>query len=69
MFRIRFKNRQGYFQQSKEWKVTNSLTMVLLLAIISGLPKMINGPDAKKEMNEIFKSAAGHERVLGLHIR
>ncbi len=51
--------RNSYFQKREEWKVTDMLMnpmvmmMVLPLLLITVLPKMMNDPETKKEMEQM----------------
>ncbi|TRY62596.1 hypothetical protein TCAL_00484 [Tigriopus californicus] len=54
--------RHRYFQKREEWKITDMLMnpmvmmMVLPLLLITVLPKMVNDPDTKKEMEQMQQS-------------
>ena len=56
---ILFQGKYRYFQKREEWKVTDVLfnpmvmMMVLPLLLVTVLPKMMQDPDTKKEMEEI----------------
>ena len=51
--------RYSYFQKREEWKITDMLMnpmilmMVLPLLLITVLPKMMNDPETKKEMEQM----------------
>merc|ERR1712154_589434 len=51
-----------YFQKREEWKVTDMLMnpmilmMVLPLLLITVLPKMMNDPETKREMEQMHQS-------------
>ena len=62
--------KMGYFQQREEWKVTDILMnpmilmMVLPLLIITVLPKMMNDPEAKKEMEQMQQNMNMQNQVI-----
>lgn len=51
--------RYSYFHKREEWKITDMLMnpmilmMVLPLLLITVLPKMMNDPETKKEMEQM----------------
>ena len=57
--RLKTQGRYKYFQTREEWKVTDMLMnpmvlmMVLPLLLITVLPKMMNDPETKKEMEQM----------------
>ena len=57
--RLKTQGRYKYFQAREEWKVTDMLMnpmvlmMVLPLLLITVLPKMMNDPETKKEMEQM----------------
>ena len=67
--RLKALGRQGYFQQREEWKLTDILMnpmilmMVLPLLIITVLPKMMNDPEAKREMEQMQQNMSVQNQV------
>merc|ERR1719264_2204542 len=57
--RLKTLGKYRYFQKREEWKVTDMLMnpmilmMVLPLLLITVLPKMMNDPETKKEMEQM----------------
>jgi len=57
--RLKSQGRYKYFQAREEWKITDMLMspmvlmMVLPLLLITVLPKMMNDPDTKREMEQM----------------
>ena len=68
--RMKALGKMGYFQQREEWKVTDILMnpmilmMVLPLLIITVLPKMMNDPEAKKEMEQMQQNMNMQNQVI-----
>ena len=57
--RLKSPGRFKYFQQREEWKISDMLMnpmiimMVLPLLLITVLPKMMNDPETKREMEQM----------------
>jgi hypothetical protein len=62
--------KMSYFQQREEWKVTDILMnpMILMmglpLLIITVLPKMMNDPEAKREMEQMQQNMSMQNQVI-----
>ncbi len=62
--------RHSYFQQREEWKITDMLMnpmvlmMILPLLLITVLPKMVNDPETKKEMEQMHQNMNVHHQVM-----
>ena len=67
--RMKSQGRFKYFQAKEEWKVTDMLMnpmvimMVLPLLLITVLPKMMNDPETKKEMEQMQQSMNVNNQV------
>ena len=72
--RMKSQGRFKYFQAREEWKVTDMLMnpmvimMVLPLLLITVLPKMMNDPETKREMEQMQQQMNVNNQVsLQLH--
>jgi hypothetical protein len=67
--------RYRYFQQREEWKVTDMLMnpmvlmMLLPLLLITVLPKMMNDPETKREMEQMQQNMNVQSQVCCLSKR
>ena len=66
--------RYSYFQKREEWKITDMLMnpmilmMVLPLLLITVLPKMMNDPETKREMEQMQANMNVQNQVSTLAI-
>ena len=65
--------RHRYFQKREEWKITDMLMnpmvmmMVLPLLLITVLPKMMNDPETKREMEQMQQNMNVQNQVSVLN--
>ena len=68
--RLKSLGRYKYFQAREEWKITDMLMnpmilmMVLPLLLITVLPKMMNDPETKREMEQMQQQMNVNNQVL-----